>query len=98
MQARIGWLVVLAWCGCGVDEPRRNAPFVHVAREELRPTDTASGLMWRFQNTDVVESFGVDGGSFKVHFTRAGTNAVPVTDSDDSGNRNLLFWISSLYS
>lgn len=97
MQARIGWLVVLAWCGCGVDEPRRNAPFVHVAREELRPTDTASGLMWRFQNTDVVESFGVDGGSFKVHFTRAGTNAVPATDSDDSGVPDFVEVVATSY-
>lgn len=97
MQVRIGWLVVLAWCGCGVDEPGKAAPFVHAAREELRPTDTSSGLMWRFSSTEVVESFGVDGGSFLVHFTRAGTNAVPGTDSDDSGVPDFVEVVATSY-
>lgn len=96
MRARIGWLVVLVWCGCGVTE-ERTAPFVHVAREELRPTDTSSGLMWRFQSTDVVEKFGVDGGAFLVHFTRAGLNSVPAADSNDSGVPDFVEVVASSY-
>ncbi len=48
--------------------------------DELRPTDTSSGEMWKFDPTDVVEQFDTDGGAFRVHFTRAGKNAVPLAD------------------
>lgn len=77
-------LCVVVLIGCG-EEPGRREPQVLSQTAELRPTDTSSTLMWRYLATDTVESTGVDGGSFKVHFTRAGTNSVPAGDSDDSG-------------
>ncbi len=73
--------VVLVSCG----EEERVPHRVLSQTAELRPTDTTSNLMWRYLATDTVESTGVDGGEFKVHFTRAGTNSVPAGDADDSG-------------
>lgn len=77
--------------------PATREPFIHASREELRPTDTSSGLMWRFQATDQVESYGVDGGGFLVHFTRAGVNAVPAADADDSGVPDFVELAASSY-
>lgn len=69
--------------GCGQEMEPSSA--VSTRKEELRPTDTSSSLMWRYEATDVVESIAVDGGSFRVHFTRTGLNAVPSLDANDSG-------------
>src|SRR6185503_18073808 len=35
--------------------------------------------------TDVVESVVSPGGRFRIHFTRAGTHAVPLADADTNG-------------
>ncbi len=82
MRALLVLCVVLMGCG---EENTVREPRVVSKEAELRPTDTTSGLMWRYLPTDTVESTGVDGGAFKVHFTRAGTNSVPVGDANDSG-------------
>ena len=82
MRRALALVVVLI--GCGPEAVQRE-PRVFSSEAELRPTDTSSGLMWRYQPADVVESTALDGGSFKVHFTRAGINAVPAGDADDSG-------------
>ena len=76
-------LLCFVLVGCG-EEVFRREPRVMSSQAELRPTDTGSALMWRYLGTDVVASNGVDGGGFKVHFTRAGTNAVPAADVVDS--------------
>lgn len=77
-------LLCFVLMGCGQEAGSRQ-PTVVSQTAELRPTDTNSTLMWRYLATDTVESTGLDGGAFKVHFTRAGTNFVPVGDADDSG-------------
>lgn len=68
-------LLGVGLCACGV-EPSRPAQ-VHTHQQALRPTDTASNLMWRYQPGDTVTSIAADGGSFRVHYTEAGINAVP---------------------
>lgn len=66
----------------GCEPPADGRQPIVVSREEaLRPTDTNSGLMWRFEPGDVVESAARDGGMFRVHFTRSGINAVPAGDA-----------------
>lgn len=66
--------VALFACEPAVDARQPTA----VSREEaLRPTDTNSNLLWRYASGDTVESVANDGGTFRVHFTRAGLNAVP---------------------
>lgn len=66
--------VALFACEPAVDGRQPTA----VSREEaLRPTDTNSNLLWRYANGDTVESVANDGGTFRVHFTRTGINAVP---------------------
>ncbi len=82
MRATALLCVVLIGCG---EEAVTRQPTIVSQTAELRPTDTSSTLMWRFLATDTVESTSVDGGAFKVHYTRAGTNSVPVGDGDDSG-------------
>ncbi len=89
-------LALVSLTACGVAEPPR-APLLATSQAELRPTDTASALMWKFLSTDVVESHGVDGGSFKVHYTRAGPNAVPLADLDDSGVPDFVERVDETY-
>ena len=67
-------VTVFGLCACGVDAPPVT---LHRSEQALRPTDTASNLMWRYGAGDQVESTAADGGSFRVHYTLAGTNAVP---------------------
>ncbi len=89
-------LCALVLTACG-EETSSRSPVVHSKQETLRPTDTSSALMWRFLGTDVVESFGADGGSFKVHYTRAGINAVPTLDADDSGVPDSVEQVDATY-
>lgn len=91
-------LVAIAFfAGCGAEELAPREPVAHTTAQELRPTDTSSGLMWRFAPTETVESFGADGGAYKVFFTRAGTNAVPGGDADDSGVPDFVEVVDSTY-
>jgi MYXO-CTERM domain-containing protein len=89
-------LLCLVLVGCG-DEPTRRTPLVASNAEELRPTDTSSTLMWRYQAGDVVASFGVADGGFRTHFTRAGVNAVPLADADDSGVPDFVEQVDATY-
>ena len=88
----------LAACGdVASSGPVRPPHEVRSRADELRPTDTGSTLMWRYQPTDTVESFAADGGDFRVHFTRAGINAVPSPDADDSGVPDFVEAVSAVY-
>lgn len=89
-------LLCLVLVGCG-EEAARREPHVASKEAELRPTDTSSGLMWRYLATDTVESSAMDGGSFRVHFTRAGTNSVPAGDADDSGVPDFVEQVEGVY-
>ena len=48
-------LLCLVLIGCG-EEAATREPRVVSKEAELRPTDTTSGLMWRYLGTDTVES------------------------------------------
>ena len=71
---------------------------MHAAtRAELRPTDTSSAEMWRFLPTDTVERFDSPDAGFRVHFTRAGKNAVPASDGNTNGIPDLVEAVASVY-
>lgn len=82
---------------CGAPEPLRPPHPTDRLTEALRPTDTGSNLMWRYQASDTVESFAADGGAFRVHFTRAGVNAVPSADQDGDGVPDFVQAVSQVY-
>lgn len=46
-----------------------------------RPDTPGTTELFRYDATDVIETFGSPGGSFLVHYTRAGSNAVPLLDT-----------------
>lgn len=54
----------------------------------LRPDMPDEGTVFRFAPEDVVERF--DGERVRVHFTRAGTNAVPAADDDANGTPDFV--------
>lgn len=92
----IALLCCVTLLGCG-EEASRRAPQVFSSTAELRPTDTGSALMWRYAAGDVVESFAVDGGGFRTHFTRDGGNRVPGADLDDSGVPDFVEQVDDAY-
>ncbi|MBL8922672.1 MAG: hypothetical protein JNJ54_27740 [Myxococcaceae bacterium] len=83
--------------GCGVPEAAPSHPMHDTVRQELRPTDTSGMQMFRFDPTDVIERFGVDGGDFAVHFTRAGRHRVPAADRNDSGVPDFVEDVAAVY-
>ncbi|MBK8170193.1 MAG: S8 family serine peptidase [Sandaracinaceae bacterium] len=71
---------------------------VGAAKSELRPnTPGATELPPRFDPTDIVESLASPGGSFRIHYTRAGSNAVPATDTDLSGVPDYVEFVATTY-
>lgn len=91
-------LLLASACGDpSLEVPVRPPHAVTSRADELRPTDTTSPLMWRYQPTDVVESYAADGGDFRVHFTRAGINAVPAADLDTNGLPDFVEQVSRVY-
>lgn len=89
--------LVLAACGHDGSAPEAvHGPHAAIAAA-LRPTDTSSSLMWRYGASDVVEAAGTDGGSFLVHYTRAGVHAVPALDVDDSGVPDFVDEVNRVY-
>ncbi|MEW5739072.1 MAG: MXAN_6640 family putative metalloprotease [Myxococcota bacterium] len=95
MRRALCFLLFFAACG---DLAAVRPPHALASRaDELRPTDTTSPLMYRYLPTDVVESYAVDGGDFRVHFTRAGVNSVPLADVNDSGVPDFVEQVSGVY-
>lgn len=79
-MARAPLIVVLVGlAGCGPDD----APRVAAVTLELRPDSPESRELFRFDDTEVVET--LDRERVRVHFTRDGRNAVPPDDDDASG-------------
>ena len=75
-------LLPLLLVGCETASGR----LTQVSVEELRPDSPGSEeLPPRYEPTDVVEHFDSVGGSFRVHFTRAGRHAVRAADADANG-------------
>jgi hypothetical protein len=60
-----------------------------------RPDDPSSDELFRFAPGDVVEQF--DSANFRVHYTRAGTHAVPLADADGSGVPDHVEQVSAIY-
>lgn len=63
----------------------------------VRPDSPNSGLQFRFDPEDVVEIHGSAGGRFAVHYTRAGRNAVPSADADNSGVPDFVEEVATIY-
>lgn len=60
-----------------------------------RPDTPGSDELFRFDAGDVVDVY--DTARFRVHFTRAGTHAVPLVDSDVSGAPDHVEQIGAIY-
>jgi MYXO-CTERM domain-containing protein len=58
---------------------------VGLARAEIRPSPGATTDAPRFERSDKVETLDSESGFFRVHYTRAGQNAVPRNDRDGDG-------------
>jgi hypothetical protein len=67
------------------------------ARVEARPDAPNSSDLWRYDAGDVVESVVSPGGGFRLHFTRAGKNAVPADDADMDGTPDFVERTAALY-
>lgn len=89
-------IVCLILVGCGQEVSRRE-PTIVSQEAELRPTDSSTPQMWRFLPTDTVESYGIDGGSFKVHFTRTALNGVPAGDANTNGVPDFVEQVDQVY-
>lgn len=84
-------LVVASGCGA---EPRE----VESGSFALRPDDPAAPIGEpRFDANETVERFDSPGGRIRVHFTRAGRNAVPPADNDSSGTPDYVELVARSY-
>ncbi|HSO00139.1 MAG TPA: MXAN_6640 family putative metalloprotease, partial [Candidatus Nanopelagicales bacterium] len=97
MRGALVAVCVLAAAGCGAEEEGAagiegpgSAPFV-------RPDTPGNELLFRFDPSDVVESHGSPGGSFVVHFTRQGPNAVPSADAEGDGVPDFVQEVEAIY-
>jgi len=78
--AALGACLALA---AACSEPRVQR--VGLARAEIRPAPGVASAPPRFEAADEVEQLDSPGGFFRVHYTRSGPNAVPLTDRDGDG-------------
>jgi len=62
-----------------------------------RPDSPGSTDMYRFAPGDVVEHFDSAGGHIRVFFTRAGVNAVDLTDANTNGIPDNVDQVAALY-
>lgn len=62
-----------------------------------RPDTPGTTELFRYDASDAVETYGSPGGDFLLHFTRDGLNAVPTTDTDDSGVPDYVERLAALY-
>src|SRR5207253_4926504 len=89
-------LAALLLGACDNAGPLRG-PHAISRADALRPTDTSSSEMWRYSPSDTVEFFDPPDSGFRIHFTRAGTNAVPPLDADDSGVPDMVEAVAGVY-
>jgi hypothetical protein len=90
-------VALLVAAGCAGNEQPLRPPHPIVKRDELRPTDTSSTEMWKFLPTDVVENYDEPDSGFRVHFTRAGPNAVPPLDANANGLPDMVESVVGVY-
>jgi hypothetical protein len=62
-----------------------------------RPNTPGGGALFRYGAGDVVESFDSAGGNFRVFYTRAGGNAVPLADANVDGVPDHVEETAALY-
>lgn len=90
----LAWLLALGACTPSERAPELDGP----GREPLvRPDTPGNALLFRFEDDDVVETLASPGGSFLVHYTRDGVNAVPSADSDTSGVPDFVEQVATVY-
>lgn len=91
-------LVVCLAAALGACGPEASRPAIDhgASRDALRPTDTGTAQMYRFEPTDTVEQYDTDAG-FRVHFTRAGKNAVNAADTNANGVPDFVESVGSVY-
>ncbi len=62
-----------------------------------RPDAPGTTALFHYAAGDVVETYGSPGGSFLIHYTRSGVNAVPAVDGDGSGVPDYVEQVATLY-
>jgi MYXO-CTERM domain-containing protein len=90
-------LAALAVSGCGGEDPVPDLFDAPAPGVLVRPDTPNGGLQFHFDAGEVVESLPSPGGSFLVHFTRSGRNAVPAADADQSGVPDFVEQVAALY-
>ncbi len=89
-------LVSLLVSGCGSESYELRAPVLDSRVDYLRPNENAGGL-WEYDPGDVIERFDSPGGRFAIHYTRAGTHAVPGMDNDTDGVPDYVQLVADSY-
>ena len=67
------------------------------ASTEVRPDTPGNTLQFNFGRDDTVETFGSSDGRFLIHFSRAGSSAVPALDADSSGVPDFVEEVAEVY-
>lgn len=90
-RRRRALLALALLAGCAADPTTASIA-------ELRP-DTAGSMDGPpyYASTETVESIVSPGGAFRIHFTRAGTNAVPAADVDGNGTPDYVDFVALQY-
>lgn len=100
MSARAGLVLALVAAACVEPDGSAEldlAPSEPGVQPEVRPDTPGNNLQFNFDRADLVESFASPGGRFRVHFTRAGANAVPDADDDVSGVPDFVEQVAGVY-
>lgn len=84
--------LALALGGCAGD------PAIAATEGELRPdTPGTTEMLPIYAASETVESIVSPGGSFRIHFTRAGANAVNLRDDDANGTPDFVDYVAQQY-
>ena len=94
-----GALALVALVACESVDAHVHPPTSAFATDSaaLRPDLPGSLELFRYAPGDRVEFFDAPGGEFRVHFTRAGTNAVPAADRDGDGLPDYVALVASSF-